>query len=67
MMLEFLGLTQTIKIPRIHENSRLLSKEEKLKYFDMLSLQDIQSLYNIYEQDFKLFSYQQSDNNFKYR
>ena len=57
LMLNTLGLAETIKIPTIHENARLLSKEEKLKYFKMLSNEELHTLYGMYRHDFVLFNY----------
>ena len=57
LMLNTLGLADTIKIPTIHENARLLSKEEKLKYFKMLSNEELHTLYGMYRHDFLLFNY----------
>ena len=58
MMLNFLGLTQTITIiHNIHENSRKLSREQQLIYTKMVSTEEWQDLYRIYEHDFMLFDY----------
>ena len=61
MMLNFLGLTQTITIiHNIHENSRKLSREQQLIYNKMVSTEEWQDLYRIYEHDFMLFDYNMS-------
>ena len=57
MMLNFLGLTQTITIHNMHENSRKLSVEQQLTYTKMVSTEEWQDLYRIYEYDFMLFDY----------
>ena len=57
LMLEMLSLKDTIYLHNVHQNSRNLSKNEKLKYFQMLSNEDLNQLTNIYQQDFDLFDY----------
>ena len=58
-MLEILQLTDTIHSDNIsNQNSRILSQEEKKKYFQMLNQTEFDLLIEVYQSDFDLFGYE---------
>ena len=56
-MIEILDLENIIQPLMVHQNKRVLSLEEKKKYYEMLDTEELQKLEQYYELDFKLFGY----------
>ena len=56
-MIEILDLENIIQPLMVHQNKRVLSLEEKKKYYEMLNTEELQKLEQYYELDFKLFGY----------
>ena len=56
-MIEILDLENIIQPLMVHQNKRVLSLEEKKKYYEMLDTEELQKLEQYYELDLKLFGY----------